>query len=61
MSKYKKPKKISYQKIVNFFIKKGLKDLVDESKKRELSVNEMKVKSPYKPDLDDLYRLYFYD
>lgn len=60
MNKYKKPKIIPYQKIVNFFVRKGLKDLVNESKKPELSVNEMKVKSPYKPDLSDLYRLYFY-
>ena len=41
-----KQKIIPYKRFLGF-IRKGLKDLVNEIKKPELSVNEMKVKSPY--------------
>lgn len=46
--------------IEDFFIKKGLKLLVDLSKKKKLLVNEMVVNEPYIPELDDLYNLYQY-
>ena len=46
--------------IENFFIKKGLKLLVDLSKKKKPSVNQMVVNEPYIPELDDLYNLYQY-
>jgi len=46
--------------IENFFIKKGLKLLVDLSKKKKSSVNQMIVNEPYIPELDDLYNLYQY-
>lgn len=46
--------------IENFFIKKGLKFLVNLSRKKKLSVNQMEVNEPYAPNLDDLYNLYQY-
>jgi hypothetical protein len=46
--------------IENFFIKKKLKFLVDLSKKKKRSVNDMVVNEPYIPELNDLYRLYQY-
>ena len=46
--------------IENFFIKKGLKLLVDLSKKKKPSVNQMVANEPYIPELDDLYNLYQY-
>ena len=46
--------------IENFFIKKGLKLLVDLSKKKRPLVNQMVVNEPYIPELDDLYNLYQY-
>tara|TARA_B100000989_G_scaffold293945_1_gene272127 strand:+ start:955 stop:1770 length:816 start_codon:yes stop_codon:yes gene_type:complete len=55
-----KPISKDKQFIENFFIKKGLKSLVDLSKKKKLSVNEMISDKPYIPDLTDLYYLYQY-
>jgi len=46
--------------IENFFIKKGLKLLVDLSKNKKPSVNQMIINEPYIPELDDLYNLYQY-
>jgi hypothetical protein len=46
--------------IENFFIKKGLKLLVDLSKKKKNSVNQMVVNETYIPELGDLYNLYQY-
>ena len=46
--------------IENFFIKKGLKLLVDLSKKKKPSVNQMIVNEPYMIELYDLYNLYQY-
>ena len=53
----KKPANKNQKFIENFFIKKGLKFLVDLSKKK-LSVNQTEVNEPYAPNLDDLYNLY---
>ena len=58
--KLKKPIHKNIKFIENFFIKKGLKSLVDLSKKKKLSVNEMISDKPYIPDLTDLYYLYQY-
>ena len=33
--------------------------MIKNSNEPELKVNEMQVDKPYKPDLKDLYRLYF--
>ena len=44
----------------NFFIKKYLKLLVDLSKKKKPSVNQMIINEPYVPELNDLYNLYQY-
>ena len=60
MFKIKNPKKISLKRIKKFFISLGLIEMVKESISPELKVNEMKVNNPYKPDLRDLYRLYFF-
>ena len=46
--------------IEKFFIKKGLKLLVELSKKAKPSVNQMVMDEPYFPELDDLYNLYQY-
>ena len=46
--------------IENFFIKKNLKLLVDLSKKKKPSVNQLTVNEPYIPELKDLYLLYNY-
>ena len=46
--------------IENFFINKNLKLLVELSKKKKSSVNQMTSDEPYFPELDDLYHLYQY-
>ena len=56
----KKPPSKNQKFIENFFIKKGLKLLVDLSKKKKLSVNQMIINEPYMPELEDLYNLYQY-
>ena len=56
----KKPANKNQRFVENFFIKKGLKLLVDLSKKTKPSVNQMVVNEPYIPDLNDLYNLYQY-
>ena len=58
--KYKKPIKKNNKFIENFFIKKGLKLLVDLSKKKKPSENQMIIREPFIPELDDLYNLYQY-
>ena len=35
-----------------------MKFILNEQREKNLGINEMKVKSPYKPDLKDLYSLY---
>ena len=56
----KKPVNKNQKFIENFFIKKGLKLLVDLSKKKKPSANQMVINEPYIPELDDLYNLYQY-
>ena len=56
----KKTANKSQKFIETFFIKKGLKLLVDLSKKKKPSVNQMITNEPYIPELDDLYNLYQY-
>ena len=58
--KFKKPIVRNRKFIENFFIKKGLKSLVDLSKKKELSVNKISSNEPYNPELADLSNLYQY-
>ena len=58
---YKKilvPKKITDIQIKKFFKNKNLNELINLSKLRDLKVNEMIINSPFKPELNDLYRLY---
>ena len=59
-SSMKRPVNKNQKFIENFFIKKGLKLLVDLSKKKKPSVNQMIVNEPYIPELYDLYNLYQY-
>ena len=59
------PKKKNKEFIENFFIKKGLKSLVDLSKikkeKKRLELLNLKSSSkPTPPELSDLYNLYQY-
>ena len=58
MINIKIPQSKNQKYIENFFIKKKLGFLVDLSKKKKRSVNEMIVNEPYIPELNDLYRLY---
>jgi len=60
MLKFKKPTSKNIKYLENFFIKKGLKILVDQSKKKEPTVNQMRQDEPAMPELDDLYNLYQY-
>ena len=46
------------KEIEKFFVKKNLIDLIKSSKQAKLSINQMLVNKPYKPELFDLYRLY---
>ena len=57
---YEKASKKNQKVIKNFFIKKGLKLLVNLSKKKKPLVNQMAINEPYIPELDDLYNLYQY-
>jgi len=57
---FSKPSDKNNNLIENFFIKKGLKLVVDLSKKKKPLVNQMIVDEPYIPELDDLYNLYQY-
>ena len=58
--KCKRPIVSSKKFIESFFIKKGLKLLVDLSKKKKQTVNQMIVDEPLTPQLNDLYNLYLY-
>ena len=56
----KKASNQSEKYIEKFFIKKNLKILVELSKKKKPSVNQLIVSDPYIPELKDLYLLYNY-
>ena len=56
----KKPVNKNRQFVENFFANKGLQILVELSKKKKRSVNQMVVNEPFIPELDDLYNLYQY-
>ena len=45
----KKNNKFNKKKITNFFIEKNLKHLIKLSNKRDLDINQLKSKKPYKP------------
>ena len=52
------PKKINDNKIKKFFLSNNLDNLISLSKSPDLKTNQLKLDSPFKPDLRDLYRLY---
>jgi hypothetical protein len=52
------PSVIDIEEIKDYFIKNQLEVVVLESKGVDLPVNEMLSQEPYKPDLEDLYRLH---
>jgi len=56
----KKPVSKNIKFIESFFIKKKLKFLVNLSKGRKYSINQMIINETYKPELNDLYNLYQY-
>ena len=58
MISIKLPPKKTNKEIEKFFKKRGLNLLINESKGKQLSVNEMIEDNPRIPELNDLYRLY---
>lgn len=56
----KKPHIKNKKFLENFFIKKNLKFIVELSKKKKPSVNELILDEPFIPELNDLYNLYQY-
>jgi len=52
------PKNLTNKKIIDFFLKKGLYDLVTESNKQKRPINRLKWSKTLIPDLKDLYRIY---
>ena len=52
------PKKISDKKIKEFFKNNGFDFFIKESKQKDIKINQMKSKTIYKPELNDLYRIY---
>ena len=55
---FKEPKKINKNKLHDFFKSKKLDDIYKLRNLPDESVNSLHVNKPYKPELDDLYRLY---
>lgn len=58
--KIKLPIKKNKRDIEKFFIKKGLKSIVEMSKGKPYSGNKMLLSEPFRPNLNDLYNLYQY-
>jgi len=58
MYQIKLPKKISNKQIREFFKKKKLDSVLNNKIGEATKVNKMLYSLPYKPDLNDLYRLY---
>jgi hypothetical protein len=58
--KIKLPIKKNKRDVEKFFIKKGLKSIVEMSKGRPYSGNKMLVVETFRPNLNDLYNLYQY-
>ncbi len=58
MKKFITPKKVSKTELNKFFKKKKLQFLLEESKNNFYQTNKLKKKTAYKPELNDLYRLY---
>jgi len=58
MIKIKIPSKKSKKFIENFFAKKKLNFILEESNKNKIPINQMTSNKPYRPELEDLYRLY---
>ncbi len=54
----KSNKKFSFYK--KYFLKFGLKEIFEKKNYKKRSINEMKVKVPYEPELDDLFLLHNY-
>ena len=57
-NRIKIPKIASKNEVKLFFKKIGLKDLIHKSNDTNVNVNQMVLKKPYKPELNDLYRIY---
>lgn len=53
------PKKNSKKEVIKFFKKKKFYKLISESKNISLKVNQLISKNAYKPELFDLYNLYW--
>ena len=55
---YKVPKKASKKELISFFKYYKLEKLIKLGSLPDESVNSLLVKKPYKPELEDLYRLF---
>ena len=55
---YKVPKTVSKKELINFFKSKKLEKIINLGSLPDESVNSLLVKKPYKPELEDLYRLF---
>ena len=58
MINIKIPPKKSKSFIENFFIKKGLVDIEEKSRRANYKVNDLQISALYKPVMYDLYRLF---
>jgi len=58
INKVKFPKKLNKRNIEKFFKNKKLHEFIKLSKCHEQKINELEMKKPFKPELEDLYRLY---
>lgn len=54
------PKEKHQKKIKQFFLNKNLKSFVSKLNQKSMKPNDMLIEKPYKPELDDLYRLYHF-
>ena len=52
------PKKISDKKIKEFFKNKRLDFFLKQPKQKHMKINQLTSKTPYQPELKDLYRIY---
>lgn len=58
--KIKYPQKISSSELELYFLDLGFEELVEASKEKPRTINQMNMENPYPPELEDLYRLHQY-
>jgi len=60
MKKIKRPQFVNSKNLEKFFIKRGLNELINLSKRKKHSIKKIIENEPYAPVLKDLYNLYQY-